>query len=78
VKTNKPLSLDLNLSQTQTNLLLRALESLENEVKVEKVKDGCYELWNKIFDAGVAAGFGSRPKVRSETQVYDLWELQKE
>ncbi len=76
MKQNKTISLDL--SQQQTNLLLRGLESLENEVKVGGVKDGCYELWNKIFDAGIEAGFGQKIKRVTAVQSYDLWEIPKE
>ena len=76
MKKNKLLSLEL--SQRQTNLLLRGLESLEEDAKVDLVKTSVYELWNKIFDAGLSAGFGQKTKPMTDTQIYDLWEFPKE
>jgi hypothetical protein len=73
VKTNKMLFLDLN--QHQTNMLLRGLESLENDAKGKEAKEAAYKLWNKIFDAGLSVGFGQKTKPMTDTQSYDLWDF---
>ncbi len=73
---NKQLS--INIDQYQANLLLRALESLESEEKYMAVKDHCHELWNKIFDAGLTAGFGQKVKPLTQAQAHDLWDIPKE
>ena len=61
-------NIQVTLNHRQANLVLRALELLEEELyelegREDREDDGsrsvCRQLWNSIMNAGLDAGFGA-------------------
>jgi len=51
---------NVNLTQEEANLLLKVLESYEgvDDFKDYDVEKAISQIWNKILDSGLKAGFG--------------------
>ena len=49
----------IDLTQEEANLLLKILESsLDHPATDKQVEADMHRIWDKIFDRGLAAGFG--------------------
>jgi hypothetical protein len=57
-------TIQLTLNQDEANLMLRAVEELQNTLHDDTGSQNMLRdlsiLWGKVFDTGIAGGFGPR------------------
>lgn len=68
----------VDLTQEEANLVLRAVELLEEScvaaVEPEEVRK-LTRIWDRVFDAGLNEGFGQLPdQEMTEMQTHDVFE----
>ena len=57
----------VSLTQEEANLLLRLLESaLDHPATDKNVEVAMHRIWDKIFDSGLAAGFGGQNELSNQ------------
>ena len=73
--------ISLKLNQEESNLVLRALETLEETCVAAVEPEECkalQRLWGRVFDAGVEAGFGEEEQELTLTQQIDVFDMSAE
>ena len=68
----------VELTQQEANLVLRAVEVLGGGVDGTVEPEVIDRIWNKVFDAGRAVGFGSPEKGLSDSQTHDVFDYPEE
>ncbi len=58
---------NINLTQKEATLLLKLLESwLGHPATDKQVEADMHRIWDKIFDRGLAAGFGGQNELSNQ------------
>lgn len=72
---------EIKLDQEEANLILRALENLEESCAAAVEPEECkvlQKLWGRVFDAGREAGFGKEEQELTLTQQIDVFDVESE
>ena len=69
---------EIKLNQEEANLILRALETLEESCVEADESEQCLalqKLWGRVFDSGLDAGFGKEDKEIAQVQQIDEFDV---
>lgn len=75
---------EIKLNQEEANLILRALELLEESCDARSIpghtlksdeREALQKLWGRVFDSGLDAGFGKEDKEIAQVQQIDEFDV---